>query len=160
MRAAVQVAADRHADHRGAGEAAVGAPAQGGQFVANLHHGRPDVIEELNLGHRLQPARGHADGAAHDGGFGQRRVEAALARRTRVCSPAVTLKTPPLPFTSREVFLAAAIGHVLAEHQDVGIAPHLLAQRGVEQVDHGLGRRRGIAARLRTAREVGSTVSE
>ena len=36
------------------------------------------LIEELKLGHRLQAAHGHADGAPHDGGFRQRCVEGAL----------------------------------------------------------------------------------
>ncbi len=39
-----------------------------------------------------------------------------------------------------QVFGAAAIGHVLAEDQDVRIAPHLLAQGGVDEVDHRHGR--------------------
>ena len=64
--AAVEIAADGDAQHQRRGESAVGAPADGGQLIANLHHGGPDVIEELNLGDRLQPARGHADGAADD----------------------------------------------------------------------------------------------
>jgi hypothetical protein len=41
-------------------------------------HRRPDVVEELNLDHRLHAARGHADGAADDVGLGQRRIEDAL----------------------------------------------------------------------------------
>ena len=76
-----QVSANGHADDHRAGEGVVRAPAQLGQFIANLHHGRPDVVEELNFHHRLQPARGHADGAAHDAGLRQRGVVAARAAK-------------------------------------------------------------------------------
>ena len=68
--AAVQVSADGHAQHHGAGESAVRAPADRGQFIADLHHRGPDVIEELHLRHRLQAARGHPNGAAGNGGLG------------------------------------------------------------------------------------------
>ena len=73
----VQIAADGDANYRRAGEGAVGAPAQRGHLVAKLHHGGPDVIEKLDLGYRLEAAHGHADGPAHDGGFGKRGVERA-----------------------------------------------------------------------------------
>ena len=82
--AAVQVAADGHADYGRAAEAPVGAPAQGGHLVANLHHRRPDVIEELDFGHRLEPARGHADGAAHNRALGQRGIEYACPAELRL----------------------------------------------------------------------------
>src|SRR5258707_12346985 len=68
--AAGEIAADGYAQHRGTFEAAIGAPAQDAQLVANLHHGGPDVIEELDFGDRLESARGHADGPADDAGFG------------------------------------------------------------------------------------------
>ena len=64
----------------------VGAPAHDGHLVAELHHGGPDVIEELNFGHGLEAARGHADGAADDVRFRQRRIEHALVRRTCAAS--------------------------------------------------------------------------
>ena len=55
------------------------------------------------------------------------------------CSPAVTLKTPPLPFTSARFCFAAAIRHVLAEHHYARIAAHLLMQRGIHPIHHGFG---------------------
>jgi len=42
------------------------------------------------------------------------------------------LKTPPFPFTSLRAAFAAAIGYVLAEDHDGGVAPHFLVQRGVQ----------------------------
>src|ERR1700694_2694361 len=77
-RAAVEIAADCHADYHGCAEAVVGAPADGHQLVADLHHGGPDVIEKLDLGNRLQSALGHPDGAPDDGGFRYGAVETTL----------------------------------------------------------------------------------
>ena len=48
------------------------------QLVADLVHGGPDVVEELDFDHRLHAAHGIADGAADDVGLGQRRVEDAV----------------------------------------------------------------------------------
>src|SRR5258708_12521966 len=79
IKAAVgEMAGGGQAEHRGKFEIAIGAPAQDAQLVANLHHGRPDVVEELDFGDGLQAAGGHADGAADDAGFGKRRVEDAV----------------------------------------------------------------------------------
>src|SRR6266852_3246599 len=77
--AAGQISADGHADDRRRLELSRGAPAHHGELVADLHHGRPDVVEELNFRDGLQAARGHADGAADDAGFRQRRIENAGA---------------------------------------------------------------------------------
>ena len=49
-----------------------------GSSLRSCMHRGPDVIEELDLDHRLQSARGHADGAADDVGLRQRRVEDAV----------------------------------------------------------------------------------
>src|SRR5712664_2384811 len=76
--AAGEVAADGYAQHRGRFEIAVGAPAQDTELVANLHHGRPDVVKELDLRHRLEAASGHADGAADNAGLRERRVENSI----------------------------------------------------------------------------------
>ncbi len=65
-RAAPQVAADRHAYDRGAGERVVRPIPQHRHLVAELHHRRPDVVEELDLDDRLQAARRHADGTPDD----------------------------------------------------------------------------------------------
>ena len=54
------------------------APADQRQFVSQLHHGGPDVVEELDFDYWLQSARGHARGAADDIGFSQWRVKHAV----------------------------------------------------------------------------------
>ena len=74
-RAAAQVTPGGDADDDGAGEGSIGSPAQGRKLVADLHHRRPDVVEELDLDHRTEAARGHPDRAADDSGLGQRAVE-------------------------------------------------------------------------------------
>src|SRR5438445_191958 len=51
--AAGEVAADRHAKNHRRFEGAVRTPAHHAKLVANLHHGRPDVVEELNFGNGL-----------------------------------------------------------------------------------------------------------
>src|SRR5437762_4484957 len=76
--AAAQVAADRHADHDGRRPVVARSVAHHRQLVANLHHRRPDVVEELNLDDRLQLAHRHAGRAADDARFGERRVEHAI----------------------------------------------------------------------------------
>ena len=65
--AAVQVSADRHANHHRAGECVIGTPANGCQFIAKLHHRRPDIVEELNLGNRFEATDGKTNRAAHPG---------------------------------------------------------------------------------------------
>src|SRR5882724_1736431 len=51
--AAGEVAADGHAKYHRRFESAVRTPAHHAELVANLHHGGPDVVEELNFGNGL-----------------------------------------------------------------------------------------------------------
>ena len=84
--AALQVAADRDAhDHR-ARERPVRTPPRRGRLRLQLVHCRPHVVEELDLRARPQAADRLADRAADDVRFGERRVEAARRRRTRVAA--------------------------------------------------------------------------
>jgi len=117
---------------------------QRSQLVPYLHHGRPDVVQELDLRHRLQTARGHADRTAHDGGFRQRCVKAAL-RAELDLQPSGGFEYPALALDFPQILSPAAIGHILAKDPDAGIAPHLLAQRGVDRVHH----RYRIASKMR-----------
>src|SRR5688500_2389211 len=48
-RTAVKVAANWHANDDRTREAVIGSPANVRQFVTDLHHRRPNVIEELDL---------------------------------------------------------------------------------------------------------------
>src|SRR5580700_2861933 len=118
-RTARQISTDRDTNHHRAGESIVGAPADRSELVADLHHRRPDVVEELNFDDGLQPARGHASGAADYSSLGERRIENAviaefvLQAEGKFEHPAFALDQL-LP----EVLFAAAIGDVFAEDHD------------------------------------------
>ena len=101
-------------------------------------HGGPDVVEELNLHHRLESAHGHAEGAAHDVGFGQRRVEDALGAELAL-QAAGDLEDSALALQLLvvQIFFVGAVGDILAEDDDALVAPHLVAQAEVDEVGHG-----------------------
>ena len=123
----------------GAGEVSIRAPPHHRQLVANLVIRRPDVIKELDLNHRLQPARGHANGAAHDVGFRQRRIEDALAAKLHLqAGSQLEHAALALDLFFLQIFFAAAIRHIFAKHHNAIIAPHLVFQAGIDQVGHGL----------------------
>ena len=63
-------------------------------------------------------------------------------------------------FDFAEVAFAAAIGHILAEHDHALVAAHLLVQRGVDQVRPSSSARPRVARATSNCGEVGSTVSE
>ena len=137
-RAAAQVAADGHADDHRARPVVARAIAQHRHLVAQLHHRRPDVVEELDLDHRLQAARRPCPTArpmmlaSASGELNTRSMPNAR------CSPCVTLKTPPLPGTS-PARSRGCVRHVLAEHDDARVARHLVLQRAVDGRHHRLG---------------------
>ena len=134
-RAAAQVAADGRADHQRARERVVRPVPQHGQLVADLHHRRPDVVEELDLDHRLQPADGHAHRPADDVGLGQRRVEHALAPEGAL-QPQGGLEHAALALHLGQRLGAAAVGHVFAEHEDARVAGHLVREGAVDGRHH------------------------
>src|SRR5207249_11570619 len=143
-RAALQIATVRDAHHHRAREGVAGAPPQSGQLVAELMVGGPDVVEELDLHHRLQAASREADGAAHDVRLGERGIVNPIAPELSL-EPPRDLEDTALALDVLQMLLAAHVGHVLAEHHDARIPRHLVLQAGVEQVDH----RGGIAPELR-----------
>src|SRR5580658_10835191 len=114
-----KISADGHSNYHRAREGIVLAPTYHRQLVANLHHRRPDVIEELNLHDGLQPACGHAGGAAHDRGLGQRRIEDAV-RAKLVLQAERQFEDSAFAFDqlALQILFAAAIGHVFAEDYD------------------------------------------
>ena len=116
-------------------------------LVADLHHRRPDVVEELNLDHRLQPARRHADGAADDVGFGERRVEDAIVA-VEPLQPVRQLEDAALAGHDRQRVLLAGIRDVLAEDDDARVARHLVLQRPVDRRDHRVGLAFGLRRRV------------
>ena len=92
----------------------------------------------MNLDHRLQPARSHAGGTAHDVGFRNRRVEHPVGAEFGL-QPGGQLEDSALALDHflLEIFFAAAVGDVFAENDDALVAPHLVAQRGIDHVRHG-----------------------
>src|SRR5262252_2986592 len=133
--AAFQITAHRDAhDHR-AFPCVVRAPPQQRRLVAQLHERGPDVIEELDFGYGLQTARGHPYGAADDVGFGQRGVIDAVAAEASL-QIGRDLEDSAFAFDAAEIFGAAGVGHVLAEHDDARIAFQLFVQAAVDQIHH------------------------
>src|SRR5688500_5405449 len=57
--ATFEVPTDRHSNHHWCFPIVAGSPTYEGQLVPNLVHCGPDVVEELNLNHRLQTPRRH-----------------------------------------------------------------------------------------------------
>src|SRR5512147_1085988 len=77
-RATSKISTNRYAQYHRTGERIVRPPANKWHLVAQLMHGRPYIVEELNLDHRLQSTRAHTNGASNNVGFGKRRVEDAV----------------------------------------------------------------------------------
>src|SRR2546427_6884606 len=101
-----------------------GAPADEGQLVADLHEGGPDVVEELDLHHRLETADGHPDRASHDVGLRERGVEDPV-RPELALQVVGDLEHPALALDEAETLLPRAVGHVLAEDQHARVPGHL-----------------------------------
>ena len=118
--AAAQVSADRHADDHRAREHVVGAVPQHRHFVAELHHRRPDVVEELDLDDRLEPARAHAARAADDGRLGERRVEDAIGSEGALQAQR-RLEDAALARHFARLRLVRRVRDVFAEHDDVRV---------------------------------------
>ena len=141
---AADVAAVRRAHHHRGREQVVGAPAHGRQLVAQLHVRGPDVVEELDLDHRLEAAMRQPNCAPHDVRLGERRVVHARTAKLRL-QAVRRLEHAALPLHLAEVLLARHVGHVLAEDEDARVAPHLVAHRDVDEVHH----RRRLTRELR-----------
>ena len=140
-RAAFQISTDRNPHYHRRREFIARAPAQQRQLVAYLVKGRPDVIKELNLNHRLQAARGHADGPADNICFRQRRIENARAAEFAL-QVGSNFENAAFALDLSQRFFARAISDVFAECDQARIAFHLSVQATIDQIDH----RAGIAA--------------
>ncbi len=136
-RATGQVAAARDAHDERALEAVRGAPAQVRHLVPELVHRRPDVVEELDLDHRLETSSRQAHRAADDVGFGEGRVVDAR-RAERALQAVGHLEDAALALDLVERTLARAVGDVLAEDDDRRVAAHLFMKGAVDVVEHRL----------------------
>src|SRR5580698_5080919 len=145
--ASSQIAANRDPDHQRRRESVVRAPADGGEFVAQLHHRRPDVIEELDFNYWFESASCHARGASYDIGFCQGRIEDAVSPEFHLQSGG-QLEDSAFAFYQLPLYVlfAAGVGDVFAEDDNPLVTPHLIAQCGVDELRHGLGLRGGTLA--------------
>src|ERR1700722_5619776 len=113
--AAGEISSDGDANYHRAGESVIGAPADHAEFIADLHHRGPDVVEKLNFDDRLEAAGGHAGGAPHDRGFRERRIEyaviAELALQTKGQFENSAFAFDQLAL---QVFFAAAVSDIFA----------------------------------------------
>ena len=91
-----------------------------GDLIGDLVHGAGHEVGEVHVHHREKAGHRGAQGGAHDGGLGDRRVEHALR-----------------PELLRQPF-GHAEGHaehdVLADAVHARVASHLLAEREVERL--------------------------
>src|SRR5208283_504863 len=81
----------------------------------------------------------HTGGAADNVGFGQRRIEDAVGAELELQASG-QFEDSSLAFDQflLEILFAAGVGYILSEDDDTLIAVHLVAQRGVDEVRHGL----------------------
>src|SRR5580700_6867813 len=111
-------------------------PGQCAQIVADLHHGGPDIVEELNFSHGLETARGHANAAANDGSFRKRRVKDSIISVLSLQAGS-GFENAALPFQLLQCLIAAGVGDVFTEDGDAFVAGHLVGERGSDHFDHG-----------------------
>ncbi len=92
------------------------------ELAHDLVERRIDEVEELDLGDRLEPVKGHADRGADDPGLGERRVDHAVG--------AELLQEPV-----RRAEDPTVHADVLSEEQDVRVGPHGVAERPIDGLD-------------------------
>ena len=123
VEAAADAAADGRAhDHLGRVLAAR-APAELRQLADDLVVRRVDEVRELDLRDRHEAVERHADRGADDAALGERRVDDAVVAEL-------------VPEALGDAEDAADLAHVLAEHDDAIVAPHLVAEGVVDRLDH------------------------
>ena len=123
VEAAADAAAIRRAYHHGARVLARRAPAQLGELADDLVERGIDEVHELDLGDRPHTVHGHADRAADDAVFGQRRVGDAVGAELSLQA----LGDPEH---------AAVSADVLAQHDDFRVRAQGHAQRVRDRLHH------------------------
>ena len=147
VRPALDITPDGDAhDHR-AGEIVARPIAKHRHLVAQLHHRRPDVIEELYFHYRLQVADGHSDCPPDDGRLGERGIEDAVVAKQPL-QAVRELEHPALAEHDLERFMPARIRHVFSEHDNPGIARHLVLESVVDGGNHRVGLPLGLRGRV------------
>src|SRR6187402_3070266 len=132
-----KVSADGNTHDERAGVSTVGAPAHHAHLVAHLVHRGPDVVEELNLHHRLHTAHRHADSPSYDVCLSQWRVEDAIGAELPLKTGG-QLEDAALPFqlSALQMLVTTGVRNIFTEDHDPRITPHLIAQRGVDEIGH------------------------
>jgi hypothetical protein len=133
--APTQVPADRHSNDNRRLERVGRAISQHRQLVANLHHRRPDVVEELDLDDRLQAAHRHADRTPDDVRLRERCIEHPVIPELPLQSVGGLEDTALAGHLVDDVALAR-IGDVLTEHHHQRVALHFVVQRAIDRRDH------------------------
>src|SRR6266498_408606 len=136
-----EVSANCHTNHTRGGERVVRSPTDHWQFVTQLHHRRPDVIEELDLDDRLQTAKSHTSRAPDNTCFRQLRIKYSL-RAKLALQPSRQLEDAALALDHllAQVLFAAAVGNVFSENHNAFVPLHLIMQGRINEVRHGFGR--------------------
>ncbi len=117
-------AAVGRSDGHGHADRVVGPIAHPGRLGHDLVEGRVDEVCELDLGDRAQAVDGRPDRSPDDHRLGQRRVD-----------DPVVAEFGPQPIGGEED--ATLASDILAQHDDVAVAAHLLGQRVPDRLDEG-----------------------
>ena len=132
-----EITSDCDAHHAGRRECTIRAPAHYRKLIAELHHCWPNIVEELNFHDRLQATHRHPYSSPHDAGLSNRRIEDPL--RTKIALQSCgQLEDAALALDHLllQIFIATAVGDILAENYYALVAFHLIAQGGVDEVRH------------------------
>src|ERR1700683_5434335 len=144
-RATGEVAADSHANYDWAFECAGRSPPDRGEFVTELHHRGPNVVEELDFGDGLKAAQRHSYRPPDAGNLSQRCIEDAIRTKTPL-KACCRLEDAAFTLYFREAVLAAYIRYVLAEYENPLVHGDFVGEGGGNHVHHRL--RSPVKARL------------
>src|ERR1700682_1228525 len=134
-RAAGEVTANRDAQYYRRFECAVRTPTHDTEFIANLHHRWPDVVEKLNLRNRLEAARCHPNCSTDDARFRQGCVKLAVGAEFSLQAGGCFENTP-FPFYVSKISFPTNIGHVLSKNNDALVTQHFIRERSRHRLNH------------------------
>ena len=131
-RSTCQITADSDPDHERDCEPAFGSPSGRRRLGTDLHHRRPDVIEELNLGTGPKSSNRLTDPPANDVRLGQGSVVAPSDPELPL-EPVGSAEDAALSFHDGDDVLTG-VSDVLAENADPLVRGHLLVQRALDRL--------------------------